>query len=105
VKPGDEAKLKLDAYRFTEYGMAEGRVRSISGDSFNKLDDGTPSGARYYKARIEITAINLRNVPKDLTLLPGMPLQADIVVGERTIMQYMLGRVIRNASEGMREPS
>jgi HlyD family type I secretion membrane fusion protein len=105
VKPGDEAKLKLDAYRFTEYGMAEGRVRSISGDSFNKLDDGTPSGARYYKARLEITAVKLRNVPQDLTLLPGMPLQVDIVVGERTIMQYLLGRVIKNTSEGMREPS
>ncbi|SNT17349.1 MULTISPECIES: HlyD family type I secretion periplasmic adaptor subunit [unclassified Azospirillum] len=105
VKPGDETKIKLDAYRFTEYGTVVGRVRSVSADSFNRLDDGTPSGTRFYKSRIEITEIKLRNVPKDVTLLPGMPLQADIVVGERTIMQYLLGTVIKNISEGMREPS
>ncbi len=105
VKPGDETVIKLDAYRFTEYGTVAGRVRSVSADSFNRRDDGTPSGTRYYKSRIEITQIKLRNVPTDVTLLPGMPLQADIVVGERTIMQYLLGRVVKNMSEGLREPS
>lgn len=105
VKPGDETVIKLDAYRFTEYGTVAGRVRSISADSFNRLDDGTPSGIRFYKSRIEITQMKLRNVPADVVLLPGMPLQADIVVGERTIMQYLVGNVVKNMSEGLREPS
>lgn len=104
VKVGDEVKLKLEAYRFTEYGTAKGKVRTISEDSFTRKDDSTIAPQRFYKARIEITEVELRDVPSDFRLVPGMPLQADIVVGSRTIMSYLFGRVARNLAEGMREP-
>jgi hemolysin D len=37
-------------------------------------------------------------------LVPGMPLSADIMVGRRTILMYMMESVLRHASQGMREP-
>jgi HlyD family secretion protein len=36
--------------------------------------------------------------------MPGMPTTADIKVGKRTVLQYLLGRALPVASEGMREP-
>jgi len=33
-----------------------------------------------------------------------MPITADILVGKRTVMRYLLGRVVPVATEGMREP-
>lgn len=104
VKVGDEVKIKFDAYRFTEHGTALGRVRTISEDSFARKEDNTVSQPRFYKARIELTDVALRDVPSDFRLIPGMPLQADIVVGSRTIMSYLFGTVVRNVSEGMQEP-
>ena len=40
--------------------------------------------------------------PRGLT--PGMPITADIKVGERTVVGYLLSRVLPVATEGMREP-
>jgi hemolysin D len=104
VKVGDEVKIKFDAYRFTEHGSAKGKVRTISEDSFTRKDDSAVSQQRFYKARIEMTEVALRDVSSDFRLIPGMPLQADIVVGSRTIINYLFGRVMKNFSEGMQEP-
>ena len=37
-------------------------------------------------------------------MTPGMPVIADVKVGQRTIMAYIFARVIPVASEAMREP-
>ncbi len=104
VKVGDEVQVKLNAYEFTRYGLVRAEVRSISENSFSQRDDGTMASERFYKVRAEIKAIELRNVPENLRLVPGMPLQADIVVGSRPIISSLLDRVITNAQEGLREP-
>lgn len=104
VKVGDEVQVKLNAYQFTRHGTVVATVRSISEDSFTRRDDGTVAPERYYKVRADIKSIELRNVPEDLRLIPGMPLQADIVVGQRSIMSFLLDRVMVNSMEGMREP-
>jgi HlyD family secretion protein len=33
-----------------------------------------------------------------------MPVTADIKVGKRTVLSYLLGRIMPVATEGMREP-
>ncbi len=104
VKVGDEVQVKLDAYDFTRYGTVRAEVRSISEDSFTQKDDGTVAQQRYYKVRAEIKSVDLRNVPDTIRLIPGMPLQADIVVGRRPIIASLLDKVIANTMEGMREP-
>lgn len=104
VKPGDPVQVKLDAYRYIEHGMAKGVVKTISEDSFTKSEDQTQASRPFFRARIELTDVTLRDVPADFRLVPGMPLTADIVVGERTIMAYLVEGALRNGSEGMREP-
>jgi HlyD family secretion protein len=37
-------------------------------------------------------------------MTPGMPVTADIKVGRRTIMSYLMARVIPTLTEGLREP-
>lgn len=36
--------------------------------------------------------------------MPGMPITADIKVGKRTVLTYILGRVLPLTDEAMREP-
>jgi HlyD family type I secretion membrane fusion protein len=116
VKIGDPVRIKLDAYRFLEHGVAEGVVKTISQDSFTESDtqeaitrqtymssNGT-TRSPYFEARITVTAVKLHDVPPNTRLTPGMTLQADIIVGQRTIMWYLLGGALRSGAEGMREP-
>lgn len=104
VKPGDKVQIKLDAYRYVEHGMAKGVVKTISEDSFTRREDQTQTQRPFFRARIELTDLTLRDVPDNFRLVPGMPLTADIVVGERTIMAYLVEGALKNGSEGMREP-
>ena len=104
VKPGDQVQVKLDAYRYVEHGMARGVVKTISEDSFTRREDQSQAPRPFFRARIELTEVKLRDVPSDFRLVPGMPLTSDIVVGERTIMAYLVEKALKNGSEGMREP-
>jgi membrane fusion protein, hemolysin D len=112
VRTGDTAVIKFSAFKFLEHGVAEGVVRTI-GEDTRMTDSGSdlvtaaqPGTQRspYYEARIRITTLKFHDVPSDFRLMPGMTLMADIVVGHRTIMWYLLGGALRSGSEAMHEP-
>src|SRR6516225_2127272 len=113
VHLGDPVAIKFDTFPYTQYGMAEGSVRTISPDSFTPQEEArTPTGALplpgsadpYYRARITIDHVGLHDVPTGFRVTPGMPVTADIKVGKRTVLGYLLGKVMPLAQEGMREP-
>jgi hemolysin D len=115
VHVGDPVAIKFDTFPFSQYGMARGTVRVVSPDSFTAADQQysrSPSAVPlagnstepYYRARIAIDQVALHNVPENFRVVPGMPVTADIKVGKRTILGYLLGRVLPVAREGMREP-
>ena len=56
------------------------------------------------RARITIDRLAMHGVPGGFRLIPGMPVTADIKVGKRTVLTYLLGRVLPVATEAMREP-
>ena len=103
IKIGDKVQLKLDAYRYMQHGMAQGVIKTISEGSFTTDDNNVPV-APYFKVRVAITAVHLRNVPADFRLIPGMTLVGDILVGRRTILSYLVEGGLRTGSEAMREP-
>jgi len=115
VGVGAPVTIKFETFPYTLFGTAEGVVRAVSPDSFrNPLADrskgGRPQnqedgpGAYFFRARISLDAIKLHDLPSSFRMTPGMPVVADVKVGERTIMAYIFARVIPVASEGMREP-
>jgi HlyD family secretion protein len=114
VHLGDPVSIKFDTFPFAQYGMAEGNVRIVSPNSFTAQEEArNPTSAvpnaqsasePFYRARIAIDHIALRGVPEGFHLIPGMPVSADIKVGKRTVLKYLLGMVLPVAHEGMREP-
>ena len=118
VHPGDPVSIKFDTFDYVLYGSAKGTVRTVSADSYynstvdrnkavtrpSQQEDDSGLGPVYYKARVTLDEINLHNLPPSFRTTPGMPVNADIRVGQRTILGYFLGRVIPGMSEGMREP-
>ncbi len=112
VRNGDPVVVKFDAYRFFEHGYAEGHVRVVAPDSQATPSDGpdkpkidsVPLGQSLYRVKIAIDTMKMTNLPPDFRLQPGLGVEADIKVGQRTILNYMLGRFIPALTEGMREP-
>ena len=85
--------------------MAEGTVSWISEGAFT-IDDtnNQPVQSPYYKVRVALTDTNLRNVPPTFRLIPGMTLTADIHIGTRSVLMYLITGAVRGAQEAMREP-
>jgi HlyD family secretion protein len=48
--------------------------------------------------------VQLHDLPGGARIVPGMPVQADIKVGQRTVMRYLMSRFIPPPSVAMREP-
>ncbi len=115
VHVGDPVDIKFDTFAYTQYGLAHGVVRIVSPDSFTAQEEQrNPTGAVplpsnntsgvWYRSRITLDQINLHSTPANFHMVPGMPIQADIRIGQQTILRYMLGKTIPLATEGMREP-
>ena len=110
---GDPVAIKFDTFPFSQYGMAEGTVRTLSPSSFTVEEEMrnptskapvVGSGEPYYRARVSLDKIGLHGTPPGFRITPGMPVTTDIKVGRRTILSYFLGRVLPMAREGLREP-
>jgi len=114
VHIGNPVAIKFDTFPYSQYGMAEGKVRVISPDSFTAQSEArNPTTALpvlptttepFYRARIAIDRVALHDVPGGFQLIPGMPVATDIKVGKRTVLGYLLGLMLPIAQEAMREP-
>jgi hemolysin D len=103
IAAGDPVVIKLEAYKFMRHGTARGKVKTVSEGSFT-VDDNQQPRSPYFRARIAITGLHLHNVPKNFRLIPGMTLTADIIVGRRSLISYLVEGALRTGSEAMREP-
>lgn len=92
--------MKLSSLPFQRYGTVRGRIRFISSDAIKSEATQKP----VFKPRAEIVGSRLRNLPSDFKLVPGMDLPADVRVGRRTLLSYLVEPITTVASEALREP-
>jgi HlyD family secretion protein len=119
VHVGDNVAIKFDTFQYSQYGMAEGEVLSISPNSVSGQEGNTRANRQagtgsatpsqvtpYYIAKISLPPdkIKLYGIAANYKIVPGMPIVADIKVGKRSVMAYLLSRVIPVAHDAMREP-
>jgi len=99
LRPGLPAKVKLTAYDFAIYGGLEAQVEHISADTFLE-ENGDP----YYLVRVRTTEPTLVRDGKPFSIIPGMTAEVDILVGEKTVLSYLLKPVLRARENALREP-
>jgi HlyD family secretion protein/epimerase transport system membrane fusion protein len=96
VHAGLKAQVHLLAYKSRDMRRIEGEVREVSAD---RLTDPQTDEA-YFTARILVDPAGL---PAGVRLAPGMPAEALIVTGERTLLSYLLAPVRDALRRGLRE--
>jgi hemolysin D len=104
VRNGDRCTLKVDAFNYMEHGTAEGVVRWISDGAFSTDEETGQALDPYYKVRCSIEALHFENVGPNFRLLPGMTLTADVKVGTRSVLAYVVGGILAGFNQSMREP-
>jgi HlyD family secretion protein len=124
AEAGQPAQVKFAAFPFSRFGYGEGSVRLVSADSFltgsgpsasTASSAGTttdsvftgqqPTSPYFFDVRVSLDRLSLRHLPKDTHIVPGMPVEADINVGKRTVWEYLIERMLPILREGMREPT
>jgi len=96
--PEQRAVIKVTAYDFAIYGGLTGKVVRISPDSINEAD-----GKTYYQVWIETDKTFLGTVENPLKLIPGMVVNAEIVTGKKSVLDYILRPLISTKDNAFKE--
>ena len=113
MRTGQLTKLKLAAFPFQKYGMARGTVVQLSADASEAPNPDTrssalagrdrPVGALAFRALIDLESQAFEADGRRYRLIPGMQLTAEINLGTRTVLEYLLSPVQRAFHEAGRE--
>lgn len=102
VYEGAKVKILLDAMPSQKHGELVGKLISISKDT--RDEDISGEKGNKYRGKVKIIENNLRNTPKDFTLLPGMNVSGNVISGTRPLITYLIYPVIKTINTAMREP-
>jgi len=97
VQADQKARVKLAAHPFQKYGMLDGVVKQVSADAHEKPEAGYPASKfaqeAAYRALINLSSDYLQSQGRQLRLVPGMQVNAEIHLGTRTVLEYLLSPV------------
>jgi len=119
VRVGQTCRIKFDTYPFQQCGTRDGKITYISQDAFTGQENmmseeamTSDAGGRLskmargatYQARIELEPGDFRGWAKGARILPGMTVNAEIKVGDRTVINYVINPFVKALDESIREP-
>jgi len=98
VRAGQRVTVKLDAFPFTRYGTVDGAVSNVSRDANPDEKQGL-----IYPVRVRLDASTIDVDGKPVAIAPGMAVSAEIITGERRVIEYVLSPILRYRHESARE--
>jgi adhesin transport system membrane fusion protein len=110
VKPADmaymrvglPAKVKLDAYDYSIFGMMKGKVSYVAADTLN--EDTKAGPVSYYRIKVNIGENDFRGKKaQDIEVRPGMTATVDIKTGDRSILSYILKPITKTMGSAFGE--
>jgi HlyD family secretion protein len=109
VEPGQAAKIKLAAYPFQRYGLVRGAVAHVSPDAADLPAGGEKArdvamARTGYRALVDLDSMALEHDGRRYRLTPGMQVTAEVHLGTRTVIEYLLAPLQKVAREAAREP-
>lgn len=112
VRPGQDVKIKLATFPFQKYGMVHGKVVQVGADASESPSPGSRpdmSGGRDRPATLAfrtLVKLDSQNLAVDAGSHPvaaGMQVSAEINLGTRSILEYLLSPVQKAFHEAGRE--
>lgn len=97
VRTGQPVNVKVGTYDFMRYGTVPGTVSLVSPSS--SVDE---QGQTFFRVIVSIETDRMPSDPSRL-IQPGMTVQADIVLDNQTVLQYLMRPMVVAFREGLGE--
>lgn len=98
LHPDQKAVLKFSAYDFAVHGGLEGKLFYISPDTITD-----ENGDNFFTVRIKTEQNFIESQGKKLDIIVGMTVDADIITGKKTILDYLLKPILKTQQNALRE--
>ena len=98
VRSGLKAAMRFIAYKQWITPVVQGMVTRVSADAVTE----ERTGAAYFLATVEVNSNELSQVP-GVKLQPGMPVEAAIITGRRTMLAFLFQPITDSFAHAFRE--
>ena len=103
LRPGLPAEVTLLTFNRREFPTISGKLIMVSADAITDKSPTTAANAApYYSGRVVLDREELERLP-DVRLVPGMPVQVMVKVGERTPLAFLVDPILRSMHRALRE--
>ncbi len=119
VEPGQDVAIKVDTFNFTRYGLLSGKILSISKDAITRNKPpargvdlhllqtlpavNRPVRSSYIPHASRWIANRWMVAGRTADLSAGMAVTAEINIGSRRIISYIMSPLLRYKQESLRE--
>lgn len=98
--PDQPVRVRLTAYDFTRYGALEGRIERIGADAVRKSERDE---AEVFVITVRTEGAILDADGEQVSIIPGMTAEIDILAGRRRVIDYLLQPLERVRARAFRE--
>ena len=86
IKPGQEAKVRVDAFPFTRYGELSGSVTQISADA---LEPDATKNFYSFPVKLDLTRSSLESDGVTIPLKPGMSITTNLKLRDKRVISLV----------------
>ena len=98
IRPGQNAMIKVSAYDFSIYGGLEAKLERISADTIKD-----EQGDSFYRVYLRTEKSSLERYGQEHPIIPGMTATAEILTGEKSVLDYMLKPILKARDRALTE--
>ncbi len=97
IEPGQEVRVKFDAFPYQHFGMGHGVVSDISGTALSGVRLRAPAATRQpvYVASVLLHQTSMTAYGRRYPLKPGMTVSADVVLAHRRLIEWLMEPLLR----------
>ncbi|HQQ75274.1 MAG TPA: HlyD family type I secretion periplasmic adaptor subunit [Pseudomonadales bacterium] len=103
VHEHDAAQIKVHTFPFTKYGTVPATITRISDDAVADEKQAREQGGLVYSVSLLMEKNSLWVDTRNVKLMPGMQVTAEIITQQRRIIEYFLSPIQKHLQESVRE--
>ncbi|MDP5084938.1 MAG: HlyD family type I secretion periplasmic adaptor subunit [Yoonia sp.] len=96
---GQDVTLRFSAFDQRRTPELNGKVTLLSADAFQN----EASGQSFYRAEVQLNPGEIERLPADVTLIPGMPVEAFVRTADRSPISYLIKPLADYFTKAFRE--
>ncbi|GAB4367094.1 MAG: HlyD family type I secretion periplasmic adaptor subunit [Kiloniellaceae bacterium] len=98
LRPDQKAVIKVSAYDFSIFGGLTAKLERISADTIRDEE-----GESFYHVYLRTEENALHHRGEALPIIPGMTVTAEILTGEKSVLDYLLKPILKAKDSALRE--